>query len=582
MIIISRFFLPIVSYYRNIPIKRRIFISSAVVITLALFTLALITNIISTNTNMQKASKNAQRELTLVEKNILNMVNAIESFSKVSAMDNRLQNELAINGGKAEDPVVQIQIKTVISSTLSYVKYPATMIRHAGVMTNGGIFITGDPLDESSIYRIFDRVHLNQILNRQKPVWSGLMKLKYSNGSEENVFAVSKAVIHVSSGETLGMVILFVNEREISSIYQGDMVDKDDRFLIVDGDEQIISSQDKSDLYHKFDASAYNKGYLSMSGGIERLGWKLVSLKSMKSVVSENQRNTWIILVVGVFCLAVAFVVSYILSYTISKPILKLVRVMNEIKQDRLETRVDFTCSDEIGMLGKGFNNLMDRVTGLMDDIYREQRFRRESELKLLQYQVKPHFLYNTLETIISFILLDMKDNAIKAAESLADFYRLSLSRGKEIITIGEEAKLTVSYLSILKFRYAQQLDFKVDFDEEIMKCRIPKLTLQPLVENSIYHGLKPKERMGFLSVKGCRQEDYILIEVFDDGVGIPPDKIESILKGNGLTGQHDSFGAASVDARLKLFYGERFGLHIDSEAGKFTRVSVYIPMVES
>ncbi len=574
--------MPIVFYYRNIPIRRRIFISSAVVITLALFTLALITNILSTNTNIDKASKNAQRELTLVEKNILNMVNAIESFSKVSTMDNRLQDELMINGSQAEDPVVRIQIKTVISGLLSYVKYPATMIKSAGIMTTGGIFLTGDPLDESSIYKIFDKEYIRWILNRQKPVWSGLMKLKYGNGSEENVFAVSKAIIHVNTGETLGMVILFVDEREISSIYQGDMVDKNDRFFIVDGNGQIISSQDKSDLYHKFDASAYNKGYLSMVGGIERLGWKLVSLKSMNSVVSENKRNTWIIIAVGVFCLAAAFIASYIISYTISKPILKLVRIMNEIKQDKLETRVDFTSSDEIGMLGRGFNNLMDKVTGLMDDIYKEQRFRRESELKLLQYQVKPHFLYNTIETIISFIMLDMKDNAIKAAESLADFYRISLSKGKEIITIGEEAKLTASYLSILKFRYAHYLDFEVDLDEEILKCRIPKLTLQPLVENSIYHGLKPKEKMGFLSVKGRRQEDHIRIEVFDDGVGIPPDKIESILKGSGLAGHNDSFGVASVDARLKLFYGERFGLHIDSEAGKFTRVSVYIPMVES
>ena len=198
--IISRLFLWVVFRYRNISIRRRIFISSAVVITFALAALALITNTISTHANIDKASKNAQRELTLVEKNILNMVSAIESFSKVSAMDNRLQNELAVNGEEAEDPVVRIQIKTTVSGLLSYIKYPATIIKCAGIMTTGGIFITGDLLDESSIYSIFDKVYLSQVLNKQKPVWSGLMKLKYSNGSVENVFAVSKAIIHISTG----------------------------------------------------------------------------------------------------------------------------------------------------------------------------------------------------------------------------------------------------------------------------------------------------------------------------------------------------------------------------------------------
>jgi two-component system sensor histidine kinase YesM len=251
---------------------------------------------------------------------------------------------------------------------------------------------------------------------------------------------------------------------------------------------------------------------------------------------------------------------------------------MRKVKLGKMDLRVDFNSNDEIGMLGEGFNNLMEKVQELMKEIYNEQKWKREYEFKLLQSQIKPHFLYNTLETIISFIKLDMKENAVKTTKSLAGFYRTSLSKGNDIITISNEVDLNSNYLSIQKLRYTEYLDYKLEFDEEILKYSIPKLTLQPLIENSIYHGLKQKEEKGHLIIKGYKEDNKIKIEVIDDGVGISKDRIYSLLNPSNEVDKSIDFGISSINSRLKLLYGEKYGLEIESELGEYTKIIVNLP----
>lgn len=253
---------------------------------------------------------------------------------------------------------------------------------------------------------------------------------------------------------------------------------------------------------------------------------------------------------------------------------------MKEIKSGNLELRADFKTKDEIGILADGFNSLMDKINNLVNQIYYEQKEKRESEFKLLQSQIKPHFLYNTIETIISFIKLNLSDNAMKTAKYLANFYRISLSKGKDIISIEDEMHLIDSYLSIQKLRYVETLDYKLDFNEEILKYQIPKLTLQPLVENAIYHGLRQKEEKGMIEVKGYLKDGIINIEVIDDGVGMTDELIERVLHRPQKNKKNMDFGIYNVNSRLKLLYGEKFGLTIESRVGEYTKVIVRLPAI--
>jgi two-component system sensor histidine kinase YesM len=246
-----------------------------------------------------------------------------------------------------------------------------------------------------------------------------------------------------------------------------------------------------------------------------------------------------------------------------------------------MQLRADINEKGEIGMLSDGFNSLMDKINSLLEEIYIEQKQKRENEFKLLQSQIKPHFLYNTIETIISFIKLGLKDNAVMTAKYLAGFYRISLSKGNDIITISDEMQLIDNYLSIQKLRYVEYLDYKLDFDEKILKYQIPKLTLQPLVENSIYHGLKQKDEKGMLLIRGYYNQDMIKIEVMDDGVGMTEEMIKRVLTKPLNDRKSTDFGVFSVDSRLKLRYGDQYGLSIESVVGEYTKVIVSLPAVE-
>jgi two-component system sensor histidine kinase YesM len=173
-----------------------------------------------------------------------------------------------------------------------------------------------------------------------------------------------------------------------------------------------------------------------------------------------------------------------------------------------------------------------------------------------------------------------MKETALKASKSLASFYRMSLSSGNEIITIKDELELTKSYLEIQGLRYSEYLDYDFEIDEQINKYYIQKLMLQPIVENAIYHGIKPLERRGKILIKGRIAEDNVVLSVWDNGVGIDGNIIENILSSG--EGGKNSFGLASINHRIKLAYGDEYGLRIDSKIDEYTNVEIVIPKKEN
>jgi two-component system sensor histidine kinase YesM len=165
-------------------------------------------------------------------------------------------------------------------------------------------------------------------------------------------------------------------------------------------------------------------------------------------------------------------------------------------------------------------------------------------------------------------------------AKSLAGFYRISLSKGNDIITIKDEIRLIENYLSIQKLRYVEYLDYLIEIDEDIYSYQIPKLTLQPLVENSIYHGLKQKDDRGMLRIKGYREDETVKIEVIDDGAGMDEELITRILSKTSNFKKNSDFGLYSVNSRLKLLYGDKYGIKIESKVNVYTKVTVILPVV--
>lgn len=281
-----------------------------------------------------------------------------------------------------------------------------------------------------------------------------------------------------------------------------------------------------------------------------------------------------------------AFLISRKITSSITEPISKLCEVTKLAGSGDFAVRVQEGHNDELAVLNTGFNQMVEKIGNLVEDIRIEQLNLRAMELKLLQAQINPHFLYNTLDAIIWLAEAGQKDQVVMMVSSLSDFFRTTLSKGRDYITVQEEEAHIRSYLEIQQFRYRDILEYEIQIPEELYSYQILKLTLQPLVENALYHGIKNKRGLGHILVTGEELEGRLMFRVFDDGMGMRPEQLDKVRKIiNGELSDKDNpsgFGLFNVDQRLRLNYGPEYGLVIDSEYGDWTEVLVTIPIVKN
>ncbi len=293
----------------------------------------------------------------------------------------------------------------------------------------------------------------------------------------------------------------------------------------------------------------------------------------------------WQILSLVLIFSAVGFsvVAAWSLSKSIYTPIKKLHDITTTITKNDLQALMTSDNVDEITELGMSFNIMIGKIKELLDSKIKEQEELKKAELRALQAQINPHFLYNTLDTIIWMAESKKTDQVVRIVSALSNFFRISLSKGMDWITIGEEIERIRNYLTIQKMRYQDILDFKIEVDENVAENTILKLILQPLVENALYHGIKNKRQGGTISVRARRKgEDEVLLEVEDDGIGFTPDKLAQLRSeledDSGDIKLESGFGIGNVNKRIRLYYGRPYGLSIESEYTTGTCVTLVIP----
>jgi two-component system sensor histidine kinase YesM len=288
-------------------------------------------------------------------------------------------------------------------------------------------------------------------------------------------------------------------------------------------------------------------------------------------------------------CIVLAIFISVVISHHLSHPILRLRSSMQAVERGDFDISVDVTSNNEIGELARDFNIMIARIKELVQRNAEEQEAKRKSELTVLQNQITPHFLYNTLDSVIWMAESKQYTDVVKMVSSLARLLRLSISRGAEFVSIRDEIEHIESYLTIQKLRYRDKLDFSIAVHEVIMPLRVPKVILQPLVENAIYHGIKNKEQGGTVVIEGDIVDDYVLLSVRDDGVGMSPEHRETVLSGGSPSRTSHSHrtgygsarvGVLNVHERIRLYFGTEYGLSFRENDGGGTVVDVHLPIV--
>jgi len=297
--------------------------------------------------------------------------------------------------------------------------------------------------------------------------------------------------------------------------------------------------------------------------------------------------SRWAIFYLILMPLTIVFSIlaAWIISASIYIPIKKLHNVTTTIAKNDLQVLITSDNVDEITGLGMSFNIMIGKIKELLDSKINEQENLKKAELRALQAQIHPHFLYNTLDTIVWMAEAGKTSQVIDIVRALSSFFRITLSKGKDWIPIRQEIEHVRSYLTIQKIRYRDILDYCIEVDEEILDGTILKLTLQPLVENALYHGIKNKRNGGTITVRAVRKDENLIhLEVQDDGVGFTPYKLAQLQAAlnddnSRITLKESGFGLENVHKRIKLYYGKQYGVKIESQYQGGTRVTVAIPL---
>ena len=309
-------------------------------------------------------------------------------------------------------------------------------------------------------------------------------------------------------------------------------------------------------------------------------GWKLVGvIKGTGISLNMLKTRLFIVFVILLIIFIVILINSYI-SFRVTNPIRELEKSVKALEEGNLDADIYMGGSYEVQHLGKSVQDMKFRIKGLMQDIVSEHEEKRKSEFDSLQAQINPHFLYNTLDIIVWQIENEKQSEAVHTVTALARFFRLSLGKGKNIVTVKDEIEHVKNYLMIQHMRFKNKFDYEFDIAEDVLELPSLKLMLQPLVENAIYHGMEFMDGDGMIMVKAWREEDELYLSVADNGLGMTEDKVEMILTGKSTSGngRGSGIGVKNVNERIKLYFGEAYGLTIDSEPDEGTTVIIHLP----
>ncbi|MCZ8512741.1 sensor histidine kinase [Paenibacillus filicis] len=313
---------------------------------------------------------------------------------------------------------------------------------------------------------------------------------------------------------------------------------------------------------------------------VSSVGWKVIGVSYMDEIMTTQKEISgfisWLLLFVVVFVL---FISAY-MSARISLPIKRLEKSMRKVEQGEFDIHLPVSGEDEVGRLSRRFNLMVGRIGQLMDQIIEEQEAKRKNELEVLQSQIHPHFLYNTLNSVVRMAGTGKTEEVVTMITSLSKFFRISLSRGKHIISVQEELEHVRNYLVIQKIRYKNQFEYEIEAEPEVLVCRTLKLILQPLVENAIYHGIEMMQDTGLIRITAAAIGGRLRLQVQDNGLGIPPGKLEHLLTGPSQPGEGSGVGLRNVHDRIRLYYGEEYGLQVESEREEGTTVMIWMPIV--
>ena len=583
----------------NLMIKKFKSIQSVIfaVLSVLLLGAVIIITVISLSYTRQSVFENSslytQTIIQQMNQNIDSYIDYMENTSYLVSSNEDVQKYLF---GDTADPEARdrilSQFETILDSRSDILNL-GIIAENGRMLINNGQRLTNQDLDIHS-----QEWYTNALEGRESVYLTSSHVQHIISGERPWVITLSRGIRNKEMGtgqEKEGVFFIDLNYSAISELCDQSMVGNQGYAFIVDADGNIVYHPQQQQLYNELQTEnidlvmnagsdivtwgdGINKKMYSISRS-EKTGWTVVDCVRVEELLRRSNEAQSIYVLVAIGLMAVALFFSRFVAKSITLPIQRLCDSMERVQEG------DFSVSDivvdsenEIGSLTKSFNVMTQRIHELMAQNIREQEAKRKSELKALQSQINPHFLYNTLDSIIWMAEGKKNEEVVLMTASLARLLRQSISNEDELVSIGQEIEYARGYLTIQKMRYKDKLEFWIEVEPSILNIRLIKLVLQPVIENAIYHGLKYKESRGLLLVKGFMKNGNAVLQVIDDGGGMDQETLDHIYERHKVDYHSNGVGIYNVQKRLQLYYGNEYGIVYESKPGEGTTATITIP----
>jgi len=546
------------------------------------------------NNTLQQVNKNIDNSIqTLAKKLTLISINAdIQRILKKPA-DRSIQEKIDDDDAVSEKIAEEIGDFTDIESlyVFSYngetyrLKSTTTSLNKDYIFTSEKWFETMKKLDKTHLL-LPTREQVNSISEGgRKPVVTYITRIKDSNDGKD--IGVVMVELNISLFGRLIKQVSMENESKLIII-------DDNKTIIYHSDPEYIASQFRSDYVGRIFEEGSGNLIVHPDGGEETLvtfntsqktGWTVLSLVPTDIMFKRIQSYQFALIFTILLCVLFAMVIAVLMSKNLTQPISLLRSAMKQAESGKFDTSIDVRSNDEIGELGKSYNNMIAQINGLIKRVYQTEITKKEAELNALQAQINPHFLYNTLQ--IMDLMAEEKDarEISESCQALSKIFRYSIRRGNETVELKDEIEHIKNYVYIQTLRLGERLKVVYDIDRRALDCEIIKLIIQPLVENAIIHGIEETTYQCTVKISGKLQGNDLIITVEDTGVGMDEKELQALLDSlydetKEFSRKHGGIALKNVNARIKLYYSEKYGLSVKSKKNKGTRITIILPVI--
>ncbi|MEC0093891.1 cache domain-containing sensor histidine kinase [Paenibacillus macquariensis] len=581
-------------FFSRLPSIQTNMVLSSVSLILMTIIIMSVTSYYLTKDSVKSTAETYTTELVKqVNNNIKSYINGMKSMSDLVAGNYAVQDFLSSNTFNSLQE--ERDYKEKISDMLGAMLVSRTDISSANIFGYQGQFVSGRK--ELELNPFVDITSMNWYMNAQNNDGNSVISPSHVQPIFKDrypwVVSLSRELVSKDGNKKLGIFLVDLNFSVMNDMFKDIRLGQRGYLFIIDSDgkivyhpqQQLIYSNLKSEVIDKV-LEVRNGTFISGQGSNSRMytvqdsefGWKIVGVSYVNELVDNQNEVLLSIVFLGTICIIIAIIISLFLSQRVTQPIKRLQGYMKEVENGNFDIHVPVSKTIEIQRFARAFNMMVGKIKELMTQTVSDQEQKRKSEISALQAQINPHFLYNTLDSIVWMAESNKSREVVLMTSALAKLFRSSISKNDELVAIRTEIEHITNYLMIQKMRYKNKLDYHIEISELVLEYRIIKIIMQPLIENAIYHGIKMKQGPGFIRIASEETQTDIIVIIEDNGNGMDEEKLKSLLLSTAVMESGRGIGVRNVHERLKLYYGERYGLTYHSVLGVGTTVYIRIP----